>query len=979
MGESDWRRCSDENGEELSHLWSLAANQRDETDLHWDKERYELTLQPRLFQFSPATNDRSPAFSDRRGAARDRFSNWYWIDRTSNEIEVLSSGTGNASHFWSAQDCGKCERETDNGNFHSRELRGPIALIEMRGLAVTEDHYLVVGTLRPAGLLIFDLAAGGAPSQVLWPADTKFAPFDMSPRPGGGVWILDRDFSNEIRPARLWALDRHFNLIAQDQQEATITEEELDDFQPKDSGEIRRTPAQTFPRGISLDFASPLDGIDAIAVESLPDGSVLLLDRSEDEGFARIHRYRFGREFDSVSTVALRELIEEDKKSDFKLIAHDFAFVPAHEEEEGHVADRLYIVGADGNQAFAFNISLEEGRLKIDPLELYFPLRLFSGKALVAAGGQAHYDLGNSWIPLVEQRRPRYKTDAILITPLFDGQEPDCRWHRLILDACIPPDASVEVWSRAARTEEELLASAWQREPDLYLRGDGSELPFVSKVTGEGNGSWELLFQKASGRYLQLRLELAGNGRVTPRLRALRSYYPRFSYAENYLPAVYQQDAESASFLDRFLSNLEGFYTAIEDKIALIQLLFDPRSAPADALEWLALWFDAALDPAWDESRRRLFISHAVDFFQYRGTIRGLRMALRLALEDCVDQSLFDEKEADTLRPGSIRIVEHFRSRHTPGIVFGDPAQFESGPRLVEQTERWRPEQGRDQLHSLYAEAPGVEDHKEFSIHNPGGAEAALWQEFSLRTLGFIPSASTEERLRWQNFLAGHYVSITQLNSAHAANWPSFDTVPLPADMPARDAIARDWLDFLRSSTGRSGLNRKLWQNFLSRRYRVIEALGQAHGVGWISFDVISLTDELPRDGAPLLDWYQFESVVLAMLDAAHRFTVALPVPRSEPPHSLQYQRRFDLAHRLIEMEKPAHTVFDVKFFWAMFRVGFARLGEDTLIEQGSRAPQLLSTMTLGKGHLAESYLGYTLKEAEIHRQPSGYARCGRC
>src|SRR5205814_8561541 len=113
----------------------------------------------------------------------------------------------------------------------------------------------------------------------------------------------------------------------------------------------------------------------------------------------------------------------------------------------------------------------------------------------------------------------------------------------------------------------------------LYLRGDSSELLFQENVGGEGNGTWELLFHAAIGRYLQLKIQLIGNGRSTPRLRAMRIYYPRFSYLEHYLPAVYREDSQSASFLDRFLANLEGLYTTLEDKIAAVQMLFDPRSA----------------------------------------------------------------------------------------------------------------------------------------------------------------------------------------------------------------------------------------------------------------------------------------------------------------------------------------------------------------------------------------------------------------
>jgi len=78
---------------------------------------------------------------------------------------------------------------------------------------------------------------------------------------------------------------------------------------------------------------------------------------------------------------------------------------------------------------------------------------------------------------------------------------------------------------------------------------------------------------------------------------ALRVYYPRFSYL-NHLPArSIGKTPNPRPSSSRFLANVEGTYTAIEDRIAAVQMLFDTRAAPSEALDWLASWFGVVFDP----------------------------------------------------------------------------------------------------------------------------------------------------------------------------------------------------------------------------------------------------------------------------------------------------------------------------------------------------------------------------------------------
>ncbi|HXM33571.1 MAG TPA: phage tail protein, partial [Pyrinomonadaceae bacterium] len=727
----------------------------------------------------------------------------------------------------------------------------------------------------------------------------------------------------------------------------------------------------------------------------------LILDYDKTQKFSRIYRYDFAERLpDDLSTKIILRLIEEEQQRDFSLVGYDLAFVAEHDDAGQRVQDRLYVVAADGNQTFAFRLCLRDKKIELQPIAEYLPMRLFGGKGLVAAGTSAYYDFADGWIPLVQQRRPRYVTAATLETPLdaplekpfFDGREPDCVWHRLLLDACIPAETRVEVWSRTANEARDLSSAQWQLEPRLYLRGDGSELPFLRSRPAlkgqspagatDGAGTWELLFQRARGRFLQLRIRLSGNERSTPRLRSLRAYYPRFSYLVNYLPGVYREDEQSASFLDRYLGNLEGFYTTLEDKIAMAQVLFDVRSAPVEVLDWLASWFGIALDPTWDETRRRLFVKHAMDFFQYRGTRRGLTMALHLALDPCADETIFDDASLQR-RNQEIRIVEKYLMRRTAGVVFGDPSE-QTGLRNVTVASFWQPAQGRANLSQRYASFIDPQNKSATVIQYPLIApleadQAALWSQFSQTTFGFIPATAASDHGAWQAFLQARYGNIGSLNVAHATSHAAFVDIFLPRDLPKRATALRDWQDFvLDPKPARTPVARRLWQDFLARRYRRIKALNQTYGTNWTSFEIVSLPDELPADEAPLRDWFQFESVAMQMQRTAHRFTVLLPVPLSLAFSPEEHQRRLALSRRIIDLEKPAHTVFDVKFYWAMFRLGEARLQLDTVIDQGSRAPQLLPQLVLGQGFVGESYLAAPAAESASDRYILGRDPLGR-
>jgi phage tail-like protein len=963
LGREDWGRCREGGGDgarTLDEIWkgAVASPPVDADPLHpaWEAARLEVTLRPRLIEL-PATQAEQPFSLDaRRPASADRHGNVYRIGDDRATLVVYSAGSRRESPFWPASPA-DCDDEPERWRRDFQPLQKAAAAAQdlFLALAVTADDYLVVACARGAkrGFLAFDLVAGGPPLPTAWPDAVPLDAFDMAPRDGGGVWVLDRD------RRRLWELDCRLAVVSVAQPSKTLVEGELDDFQPL-AGEARERAPVLFPGGIEL-AGSPDGVVKPIAVEMLGEGRVLVLDIDEAAKRSRVVRLR--REQGAWIAHASRWL---DEMPD---LAHDFVLGRARLFQAAEAATLLFIATRSGNQARAYAIVDGPDAFDLTASIDLFPLRRFGGRALVSIKDGAHYDSGIAsvvWAPIVQQPRALYEPRAQFVTPVFDSSDVATTWDRVVLDACIPPDTAVVVESRAGDEFEGVLQASppgaivptqvvgsWMPEPAPILRSNGAELPFLRSEAARatrvanGTGAWDLLLQNAKGRYLQLRVTLtSANGTATPRLRALRAWSPRFSYPQRFLPAVYREDASAGPFLERWLANLENTLTNVEDRVVNVQALFDARVAPAETLAWLAGWFDVAFDPAWDVRRQRLFVKRAMDYFGWRGTVHGLRLALDLAFDPCIREREFEEPAPGDSQLRGIRIVETFQTRLVGALAAGDPGSSEPGPRVVKLESMWSPAEGNAGLAERYAASLGTtatfsQQVTPFALEPLAGSDADKWAAFMQGALGFVPSLGAAERARWRNYLAAHGVAS--------------DGIALPADYPAAPADQERWLDFMQIKDG--AWMRARWQDFLARRYRSIEKLDRAWQATWPSFESVALPDVLPQTAAAQADWLQFERQVLAMHRTAHRFSVLLPIAdvTSDPA---ELERRLGLARRIVELEKPAHTVFDVRFYWAFFRIGEARLGLDTQMGSGSRARELVPEAILGRAYVGASFVG---------------------
>ena len=919
LGEADWGACTVSNGEAstpLSDAWSspLTAEQRNFVP-EWRSDLSAIAIARLLQELPPTLGEARFSLADRRGAAADRHGNIYSVSDDRSAIEVQAAGTRHLAPFWPDP---RAKPPPSEGPFEDRLPTEENRVIV--DLAALEGHYLLA-VLATGELLRFDLVGGGDPERVFITLPAGLAIANLAPCIGGGAFLLDRGARRLYRATP----DLRLCITENGQPQPRL-------FQPEEGPATHELP-EAVPWSIDISAIT-----DPISLFQLDEGNVVILDYRAGEAAALY--------LVTLETATVAELLVTSSD------ALGLVLLPREpESQDNHRTALLW--GGIGNQAHAVTfkpvgVGWEAGE---DPV--LRPLRRFGGRNLIVANGRANYDSGDPmrWVGIGVKHRCMFAESTCFTTPVYDSDQYQCVWDRIRFDGRIPAGSTVTIEVRAF-DDDALFAidptDGWRTQPQPYANGDRSELPKLSfaRIADADQASphcWDLLLQQVHGRFAQFRIKLAGDGRQSPAISAMRIWFPRFSYARNFLPEVYSADPVAGDFVDRFLASNEGVNTGLEDRIADARLLIDPRTTPSEALDWLADWFDVALDPSWDERRRRLFIAHAADFFGWRGTLPGLQTALALAFDPGIDSADFALPSAPASGTSGIRILEHFRTRKSARRFPAGLVKTTGVHALIDFDALWQPSEERSGLAERWARAHGIAELSAeqriapFSLVAADYQDPPEWNGFMQKQIGFAPSVGAQERARWQSYLSA-------LGQSHEDH-------PVPDS--GAEANQPHWSGFIKVPDS----NRELWRQLLAKRYGRIESLNLAWSSDWLSFDQIPLPHHAPDRETPTRDWLDFEGALAPLHNAAHRFSVLIP-RQSTAFDPDQEMRLIQLAERIIRLEKPAHTVFDVRMFWAMNRIGEARIGRDTEIGESSRAPQLVPSSILGRSAIGASFAG---------------------
>jgi phage tail-like protein len=352
-------------------------------------------------------------------------------------------------------------------------------------------------------------------------------------------------------------------------------------------------------------------------------------------------------------------------------------------------------------------------------------------------------------------------------------------WHRLFIEAIVPPRCGALLWLTASDRLADLVdptttwyphilgdantspisAAMLPSAPAAVWQSIPTEVAFAPTLLGEDSiegrrGLFMVLVQRANkavrnltGRYLGVRIQLNGDGLNTPEIAGLRAYGSRFSYVQKYLPAIYHEgkfppaaDAEGSStrrdFFERFVDLFESQFTRIEDRIASAYLLTRSECTPDDSLPWLGSWI--GIQPnSYPPDRRRARIQATPSLYKWRGTAKGVTQALDVATNGACTR-------------GAIIVIEDFRLRHIFATILGADLSIKNDPLLP----GYSPASNSIVGDTLFLGDPRLQAELQALYANdlnlPGGEQAAqaLYDSLAHRMTVFVHNQVEDVNLR---------------------------------------------------------------------------------------------------------------------------------------------------------------------------------------------------------------------------------------
>ncbi len=222
---------------------------------------------------------------------------------------------------------------------------------------------------------------------------------------------------------------------------------------------------------------------------------------------------------------------------------------------------------------------------------------------------------------------------GVYYSRVFDSGEKQMIWHRLRLTGVLEEDQRLRVTVYASESRIILSGTDCCTVEELLKNKKLSVEQLQERMSPYAKADFydcqDMILHQAAGRFLWFRMEMMEGSRQIPVIQGIKIEFPKNTWLK-YLPEIYEEDQESASFLGRYLGIFQSVYEDMTDQIDAVPLRLNPKSAGTIELHAMAQWLGVEKPELWQEWQLRLLTAHSMQMHQYRGTVWLLKKMLKL-------------------------------------------------------------------------------------------------------------------------------------------------------------------------------------------------------------------------------------------------------------------------------------------------------------------------------------------------------------
>lgn len=216
---------------------------------------------------------------------------------------------------------------------------------------------------------------------------------------------------------------------------------------------------------------------------------------------------------------------------------------------------------------------------------------------------------------------------------ILDAREKQMPFHRILVEGESISEATARIWVYTSESRKIYLDN---EERDIGEILEDASIPVSRKqeilepyCRKSIRNPKDMLLHEVQGRYLWIRIQLVAQGKFLPQITKIKIIFPKNTWLD-FLPDVYQENAVSASFVERYLGMFQSLYQDMTDQIHRIPQYLDPDAAQGPFLEWLSTWLSVEDSYLWNEEQLRYLVLHGRELYRKRGTVEYMQEMVRL-------------------------------------------------------------------------------------------------------------------------------------------------------------------------------------------------------------------------------------------------------------------------------------------------------------------------------------------------------------